>query len=74
MARPLRVDVADGWYHCMNRGIDRNRIFLDSRCYEKFVACLAETVERFRFRVHTYCLMTNHYHAVIQDAIRAIRA
>ena len=66
MARPLRIDVADGWYHCMNRGIDRNAIFSDHRSYEHFVARLGETVERFRFRVHAYCLMVNHYHLILQ--------
>jgi len=66
MARPLRVDVANGWYHCMNRGIDRNPIFSDARSYEHFVERLAETVERFRFRIHAYCLMLTHYHAIIQ--------
>jgi len=28
--------------------------------------CPAETVDRFRFRVHAYCLISNHYHAMIQ--------
>lgn len=50
----------------MNRGIDRQPIFSDARSYEHFVACLAEMVERFRFRIHAYCLMSNHYHAIIQ--------
>jgi REP element-mobilizing transposase RayT len=50
----------------MNRGIDRGAIFSDPRSYEHLVALLAETVERFQFRVHAYCLMSNHYHALIQ--------
>jgi len=50
----------------MNRGIDRGAIFSDNRSYEHGVALLAETVERFRFRVHAYCLMSNHYHALLQ--------
>ena len=66
MTRPLRVDVADGWYHCMNRGIERGAIFVDRRDHERFVELLGETVERYRFRVHTFCLMENHYHALVQ--------
>jgi len=66
MARPLRVNVADGWYHCMNRGIERRNIFSDNRSYYHFLDLLEETVERFRFRVHAYCLLDNHYHALIQ--------
>ena len=66
MARPLRVNVVDGWYHCMNRGLERRTIFGDARDHQHFLELLAETVDRFRFRVHGYCLMDNHYHAIIQ--------
>ena len=31
MSRPLRVDVPDGWYHVMSRGIDQRVIFKDDR-------------------------------------------
>ena len=27
MARALRIDIRDGWYHITNRGLDRQRIF-----------------------------------------------
>jgi REP element-mobilizing transposase RayT len=27
---------------------------------------LGETTERFRFVIHAYCLLDNHYHAIIQ--------
>ena len=66
MARPLRVNVSDGWYHCMHRGIECRNLFSDKREYESFVGLLGEAVERFRFRVHAYCLMENHYHAIVQ--------
>ena len=35
MARPLRVNLVDGWYHVMHRGIERRRIFIDRREYFK---------------------------------------
>ena len=66
MARPLRVNVTDGWYHCMHRGIERRRLFTEKREHDYFLGLLGETVERFRFRVHAYCLMGNHYHAIVQ--------
>jgi hypothetical protein len=31
LARPLRVDIVDGVYHVMSRGIDRSCIFKDDR-------------------------------------------
>ena len=66
MARPLRVNIPDGWYHCMHRGIERREIFTDTREHQYFLSLLGETVERYRFRVHAYCLMQSHYHAMIQ--------
>ncbi len=66
MARPLRIDIADGWYHCMNRGLERRHIFADERDKAHFLELLGETVDRFRFRIHAYCLMENHFHALIQ--------
>ena len=66
MVRPLRVNISNGWYHCMHRGIERRTLFSDKREYEYFVGLFGEAVERFRFRLHAYCLMDNHYHAIVQ--------
>ena len=66
MARPLRVNIPDGWYHCMHRGIERRGVFEDDRDRVHFLELLGAAVERFRFRVHTYCLMETHYHAIVQ--------
>ncbi len=37
MARPLRIDVADGWYHLTVRGIERRALFEDRRDHEHFL-------------------------------------
>ena len=66
MARPLRVNLPDGWYHCMHRGIERRTIYRNSHDFSHFLELLGQTTERFRFVVHAYCLLDNHYHAIIQ--------
>ena len=66
MARPLRVNIRDGWYHVMHRGIERRTIFDGRREHERFLELLGEVHERYRFRIHAYCLLGNHYHAIIQ--------
>ena len=66
MARPLRVDRANGWYHVTARGIERRDIFVDTRSREHFLELLEETTLRFRLKVHAYVLMSNHYHLVVQ--------
>ena len=77
MARPLRIDIAYGWYHITNRGLDRRQIFNDDRDYGHFLELLGEMHERYLVRVHAYVLMTNHYHLLIQtpeaNASRALQ-
>ena len=60
MARPLRVNLADGWYHVMHRGIERRKIFGGRREHEYFLDLLGEVHERYRFRIHAYCLLVKH--------------
>lgn len=66
MARPLRVDVAGGWYHTTARGHNRGAIFLDREDRQHFLERLAELPARFRVEVHAYVLMDNHYHLLLR--------
>ncbi len=66
MARPVRVDIADGWYHAMSRGIDRKVVFGEPRECEHFVELLEEAVGLYGIRIHAYVLLANHYHLLVQ--------
>ena len=66
MARPLRVDVVDGWYHVTARGIERRQVYADAGGHAHFDELLEESVERFRIVLHAYVQMTNHYHLLVQ--------
>jgi len=66
MTRPLRVDVAGGWYHVTARGTERRELFGDAREHTHFLELLEAMVERYAVRVHAYALMGNHYHLLIQ--------
>ena len=66
MARPLRHNVGDGWYHVFHRGTERCAIFLDDRDRERFLELLGEVHERYRVRIHAYVLMDTHYHGIWQ--------
>lgn len=66
MSRPLRLEFAGALYHVTSRGNDRKAIFLDDADYETFLSLLAEACRRFKWVVHTYCLMTDHYHIVVE--------
>ena len=66
MARPTRLDIEDGWYHVVNRGIERRTIFRGAKAYEHFIALLSKLPQRFGLRVHGYVLMPNHYHLQVE--------
>ena len=54
----------------MARGNERRDIFRDDRDRKRFLETLGEMAERFGVRVLAYCLMSNHYHLVL-DTPRA---
>ena len=66
MARPLRVDIRNGWYHVTARGNERRAVFRDDQDRRRFLELLEEWVERFGLRLHAYVLMDNHYHLLVQ--------
>jgi putative transposase len=66
MARPLRVEFPGAFYHVINRGNAGEAIFRSNGDREKFLEYMGKAVERFGIKVHTYCLMTNHYHILIE--------
>lgn len=66
MARSLRINIADGWYHITNRGTERREIFGNERDYRHFLELLGEMQERYAVQIHAYVLMSNHYHLLIR--------
>jgi REP element-mobilizing transposase RayT len=66
MARPTRIEYDNAYYHVMNRGRGRQKIFHDDDYYHAFVRCLNESYERFGLEIHSYCLMGNHYHLLVK--------
>ena len=66
MARPLRVEYPEAYYHVINRGNNREKIFKNDRDKEKFLEYLKKANERFSVIIHTYCLMSNHFHLLVE--------
>ena len=66
MTRPLRIEYPGAVYHITSRGNAYQDIFLDDTDRDKFLEVLKQTVERFNWLCHAYCLMTNHYHLLIE--------
>jgi putative transposase len=66
MARPLRIEYPGAFYHVMNRGNTGMAIFKSERDREKFLEYVGRAVKRYDIKVHTYCLMSTHYHFLIE--------
>ena len=66
MPRPPRLQTPGGLYHLGTRGVRRNAIYGNEGDYELFGDIFARVVERFEWRCHTYCLMPNHYHLLVE--------
>ena len=65
MARPLRMESTDGVYHVLNRGNYRTDIFRAEKAKAAFLQCLGEVCTKTGWRVHAWCLMSNHYHLAL---------
>ena len=66
MARPLRIEYPNACYHVMNRCRKDEIVFREKDDYYFFVDLLQEIGEVWKARTAAYCLMTNHYHLLIQ--------
>lgn len=66
MARPLRIEFSGAVYHITSRGNAREKIYLEDEDYAGFLDCLCAVVKRFNWKLHAYCLMSNHYHLLIE--------
>ena len=66
MPRPLRLEYENAFHHVMNRGRNKQVIFHNSDYFEAFLATLKEASQRYDAIIHAYCLMTNHYHLLIE--------
>jgi putative transposase len=65
MPRKARVIVPGMPHHIVQRGHNRNVVFVEDRDYEYYLENLAEWKTVLGLRVYSYCLMTNHVHLIV---------
>ena len=66
MARKPRIHYPGACYHVILRGNAGQDIFFDNQDRIRFFFLLQEGIERYKHRIHAYCLMTNHLHLAVQ--------
>jgi putative transposase len=66
MARPLRVEYRGAMYHVMSRGDRRQAIFRTPADKSLFLETLSGACRKTGWQIHAYCLMSNHFHFVLE--------
>ncbi len=66
MARPLRIEFEGALYHVTSRGDGQEDIYLDDNDRETYLNVLSDVCQRFNWTIHAYCLMSNHYHLLVE--------
>jgi REP element-mobilizing transposase RayT len=66
MARPLRIEYPGSLYPITNRGNERKDIFLDDKDRIRILEILSYYHDRFGIILHSYVLMDNHFHIVVE--------
>ena len=66
MARPLRIEYPGAVYHVTSRGNEKKPVFKDDTDRQNFLNTLQHVNKRYNWICHAYCLMTNHYHLLIE--------
>ena len=66
MARKLRIEAEQAVYHVIARGNYRAEIFATEESRAAWLRCFDEACTKSGWRVHAWCLMSNHYHLCLR--------
>lgn len=61
-----RILLANYPHHVVQRGHNRQVVFVERDDYERYLADLRDLKDVFGVRVYAYCLMTNHVHLLLE--------
>lgn len=68
MVMPYRKEqiTTNSFYHIYNRGNNKENIFFEKENYSYFLRLFKAYLSEGFIRLHSYCLMPNHYHAIVE--------
>ena len=74
MSRPRRIEYINAYYHVMNRGAGRRKIFNSDEERLLFLTLIADAHIQFKIEIHSYCLMTKNHYRLMEYTLNAIIA
>jgi len=66
MARPLRIEYPNAYYHVSNKADNNGGLFPSEQYYQAFLDGMCEAASRFNVDVLGWCLLKNEYHLLIK--------
>ena len=67
MPRYARMKTNTKVYHVVDRGINKQDIFLDKQDILKYIKEIENTKEKYMYEIYAYALMSDHVHFIIFD-------
>ena len=66
MARPLRLEFKNAYYHVMSRGDRKDNVFLKSSYKKKFIQKMSESFLKYNVICLAFSVLNNHYHIFLK--------
>ena len=67
MPRKPRIEMP-GFHHALNRGVEQRKVFLEEKDFTTFLELLCKACREYGVKVHSYALMSNHYHLLVETS------
>lgn len=71
MGRYARINYPELTYHVIQRGNNREIVFVEKEDYHHYLNTLQRYKKKFEFKLFAFCLMTNHVHLLIKVGDKA---
>jgi len=65
MARKPRFFVPGQYYHVIQRGNNKSKIFYNNDDYKCFINIIRKGLDKYPCKIYSYCLMDNHFHLLM---------
>jgi putative transposase len=66
MLSRTRLLIPNACYHIIARGNQKQKVFLDTEDYLKYLFSLRKYKKKFNIRFYGFCLMPNHIHIIVE--------
>lgn len=66
MPRGMRIIAYNSFYHIINRGNQKQKLFLENADYGEYINILKHYKRKFGIGLMGYCFMPNHVHMILE--------